>query len=151
MQVFRPCRRFLLMILCTQNLGFKIPKDIRKMLYYKYRKIDKLILTIKNGGCIEWRLGEALHNDNGPAVEGFNVSVWWINGRKHRADGPAYIDNSYNLIDGTLCVENTHEEWWFEGNLHRETEPAMICKKHNGIYRAWYHHGQLIKNETTKN
>jgi hypothetical protein len=41
---------------------------------------------------------------------------WYLNGRRHRDDGPA-IEYS----DG-------HKEWWLNGELHREDGPAIERK-----------------------
>jgi hypothetical protein len=46
--------------------------------------------TIESDGTIEWRLGEKLHRDDGPAViEPNGTKKWFLNGKRHREDGPA--------------------------------------------------------------
>jgi hypothetical protein len=45
------------------------------------------------------------HNENGPAIWQPRGSMeWWINGNRHRSDGPAII----NPVDKT-------EAWWLNG------------------------------------
>ena len=55
--------------------------------------------------------------------------VWYLNGKRHRTNGPALIYTS-----GT-------KEWYLNGKLHRENGPAFICP-HNNSY-CWYQHGKL--------
>ena len=52
---------------------------------------------------------------------------WYINGKRHREDGPAII-----WADGEM-------RWWIDGHLHREDGPAII--KPNGEKR-WYINGE---------
>ena len=52
---------------------------------------------------------------------------WYLNGKLHRADGPAV-----EYSDG-------HKEWWLNNKLHREDGPAV--KRTNGS-KAWYLNGQ---------
>ena len=41
---------------------------------------------------------------------------WWLNGKLHREDGPAY--------EGA----NGNKSWYLNGKLHREDGPAMrVC------------------------
>jgi hypothetical protein len=57
---------------------------------------------------VEW-VNEAgyLHREDGPAYESFLVQKdkvykeWWINGKRHRIDGPA--------IESTVM---NYKEWW---------------------------------------
>ena len=41
------------------------------------------------------------------------TKCWYLNGHRHREDGPAYVDP----------VEN--KAWWYDGRLHREDGPAV--------------------------
>ena len=66
-----------------------------------------------------------LHNENGPAVINPNGDCeWWLNGKKHRIDGPAISHDSDNYF-----------EWWVDGKRHNENGPA-ICFA-NGNY-SWF-------------
>ena len=48
---------------------------------------------------------------------------WWLNGKRHREDGPA------------VEWDNGNKEWWLNGELHREDGPAFEWA--NGD-KAWY-------------
>ena len=39
---------------------------------------------------------------------------WWLNGKRHREDGPAV----------EYCI-NGSKEWWLNGKRHREDGPAV--------------------------
>ena len=42
-------------------------------------------------GTKEWFLNGKLHREDGPAYEGTNgTKYWYLNGKRHREDGPAY-------------------------------------------------------------
>ncbi len=54
-------------------------------------------------------------------LQGYNIDadtdrvIWWLNGKRHREDGPAVI-----WEDG--------DQWWsLNDNLHRTDGPAVIC------------------------
>ena len=55
-------------------------------------------------------------------VEDDGTQGWWVNGKQHREDGPAYIG-----AKGTTS-------WWINGKLHREDGPAIIF--YNGT-KSW--------------
>ena len=55
------------------------------------------------------------------------VEEWWLDGNRHRTDGPAYRTWYEN---GELECE----EWWLDGNRHRTDGPA---------YQRWYENGEL--------
>ena len=57
---------------------------------------------------------------------------WWLNGKLHREDGPAY--ESY---DGT-------KEWWLNGKLHREDGPAI---EYSSGTKVWYLNGSEVTKE----
>ena len=79
-------------------------------------KLDKQASSIiKLFDCVEYRLKDELHREDGPAVEWSNGSQeYWVNGKRHREDGPAIIHP-----DGT-------ELYFINGKLHREDGPAII-------------------------
>jgi hypothetical protein len=70
----------------------------------------------------KWYLNGRLHRADGPAVEYEHGAIWYSNGRLHRADGPA------KTCDGV-------EEWYYDGRRHREDGPAII--RPDGS-REWY-------------
>ena len=75
-----------------------------------------------------WHLNGKLHRADGPAVEWTNgTRRWYLNGKKHREGAPA--------------VEwgNGDREWYFDGERHREDGPAIEWG--NGD-RVWYLNGR---------
>ena len=75
-------------------------------------------------GDKEWWLNGKRHREDGPAVEWDNGNKeWWLNGELHREDGPAF-----DYVDGDKA-------WWLNGKLHREDGPAFEWA--NGD-KAWY-------------
>jgi hypothetical protein len=63
---------------------------------------------------------------------------WYIDGKSHRLDGPAYI--AY-YEDGS----KRYEWWYIDGNLHRLDGPARIGYYSDGSksYEWWYIDGKL--------
>jgi len=47
---------------------------------------------------------------------------WYLNGRLHRVDGPAFE------------LANGDKEWWLNDKLHRVDGPAMECVDGNKLY-----------------
>ena len=66
------------------------------------------------------------HREDGPAVEGSFGKYWYINGLRHRLDGPAVVFN------------NNYKEWYINGKLHREDGPAV---EYSDGYKFWYLNG----------
>jgi hypothetical protein len=59
--------------------------------------------------------------------------TWFLNGKRHREDGPAYEG-----ADGT--------KWWlFNGKLHREDGPAV---ERSGGGKEWWFNGKVVHPET---
>ena len=86
-------------------------------------------------GHQEWYLNGERHREDGPAViypDG--TKEWYKNGKIHREDGPAYIENS------------GYKSWWENDELHREDGPAVIYS--NG-HQRWYLNGKDITKEVT--
>lgn len=54
-----------------------------------------------------------LHAIGKPARVNQEGSVWMVNGKEHRVDGPA-VEN-----------KNGSEEWWLNGKRHRIGDPAI--------------------------
>jgi hypothetical protein len=79
-------------------------------------------------GVQVWYLNGKRHREDGPAWIGQDgYQEWWMNDQLHRQDGPA-------LIDG-----RGHQEYWLHGELHRLDGPANIWE--DGI-QEWYANGQ---------
>lgn len=58
-----------------------------------------------------------LHRVDGPAIEWNNGAIeWWLNGNRHREDGPALV---YSYIENDQLV--TIREWWTFGVLSCKT------------------------------
>tara|TARA_R110000868_G_scaffold99024_4_gene272663 strand:- start:19507 stop:19767 length:261 start_codon:yes stop_codon:yes gene_type:complete len=55
--------------------------------------------------------------------------VWYLNGLRHREDGPAYEGSNGTKV------------WYLNGLLHREDGPAIEC---DGGHEAWYYQGKYI-------
>jgi len=60
-------------------------------------------------------------------VDDAGTTSWWLDGKRHRVDGPAYMGE-----DGTL-------EWWIDGKRHRTDGPA--CEYADGT-KLWYLDGK---------
>ena len=80
---------------------------------------DPTIYEVKvyANGSKEWFLNGERHRTDGPAYEGADGSkVWWVNGKIHREDGPAieYADGlKWWALDG---VEYAFQD--YDGNKH---------------------------------
>jgi hypothetical protein len=65
-------------------------------------------------GCKEWWVDGKRHRTDGPAIEWANGNkAWWVNGKRHRTDGPA------------IEYANGTKEWWVNGKRHRTDGPAI--------------------------
>jgi len=65
-------------------------------------------------GTKKWYLNGKLHREDGPAYERSNgTKIWYLNGKRHREDGPAV-----EYPDGTKI-------WYLNGKFHREDGPAV--------------------------
>jgi hypothetical protein len=81
-------------------------------------------IRINHYGDKEWWLNGKRHRTDGPAVEWADgTRFWWLNGQRHRTDGPAV-----ELADG--C-----KEWWLNGRPHRADGPAV--ERTNGDKFWW--------------
>ena len=75
---------------------------------------DQPKMTVLPDGSKEWWLNGERHRSDGPAIEQADGSKsWWLNGKLHRTDGPAI-----ERADGTKM-------WHLNGNLHRTDGPAV--------------------------
>ena len=68
----------------------------------KHRHGDKPACI--NGDHIEYWVNGKLDRENGPAIENSLTKIWYVKGKRHRTDGPAYI-HKHGL------------EQWFEDDL----------------------------------
>ena len=88
-------------------------------------------LKIDSNGSKIWYLNGKKHRENGPAIIYPNgEKIWYLNGQRHREDGPAVIH------------PNGTKFWYKNGDLYREDGPAMIFS--DGT-KFWYKNGDLIK------
>jgi len=80
-------------------------------------------VVVENGDKY-WYLNGKRHREDGPAVEYANGNKYWYrNGKLHREDGPA-----------AECA-NGNKEWYIDGKLHREDGPAAEYATGN---KLWY-------------
>ena len=82
----------------------------------------------------EWWLNGKRHREDEPAMVEDNdgYKEWWLNGERHREDGPAveYADGS--------------KEWWLNGKRHREDGPAV---EYRDGYKSWWLNGELHRED----
>jgi len=84
-------------------------------------------------GTKTWYLNGERHREDGPAYEGGDgTKTWYLNGERHREDGPAYEGSS-----GTKM-------WYLNDELHREDGPAY--EGSSGI-KMWYLNGTKLSEE----
>jgi len=93
--------------------------------------IGNCIVENKDSFSRFWlKQGKILHRENGPAMiydhcdNNNSNHQWWINGERHRLDGPAVVSASQHI----LC------EWWVEGMRHRLDGPAHISSFEEKYY-----------------
>jgi len=110
-------------------LGYKGTSYISRVLKKNNQPVRRLeCLTRGTGGVFVWYLNGKRHREDGPAVEFANGTRWWYtHGERHREDGPAR-----EYADGT-------RKWYLHDELHREDGPAI--EKADGT-REWYLHGE---------
>jgi len=86
------------------------------MIEYKV-KVDEV-------GTKVWYLNGQRHREDGPAIEWPDGGKeWWLNGQRHREDGPAR-----EFADGA-------KSWWLNGQRHREDGPAIEFADGD---KSWY-------------
>lgn len=92
-----------------KNLGDVPDEDIKEIVWYKdgkpHREEDLPAIVKKS-------------TDK-------NVSIWLIDGKRHRIDNPAFISTEW-------------QAWYNQGVLHRKDGPAVISKEGN---REWWYNG----------
>jgi len=81
-------------------------------------------------GTKVWYLNGKRHRTDGPAIEHFDgTKQWYWNGKQHRTDGPAYED-----ADDTKV-------WYLNGQRHRVDGPAY--ESVNGL-KQWNLNDELV-------
>jgi hypothetical protein len=71
-------------------------------------------VKVNDNGDKFWYLNGERHREDGPAIEYANgAKIWFLNGERHREDGPAA-----ERANGTKV-------WYLNGKYHREDGPAV--------------------------
>ena len=90
-------------------------------------------VKVHDNGTREWFLNGNRHREDGPAFEYANGNKeWYLNGKLHREDGPAF-----EYANGNKC-------WYLNGKLHREDGPAVELTNGN---KEWYLNGKLHRKD----
>jgi endo-1,4-beta-mannosidase len=93
-------------------------------------------VKVYDDGTKFWYLNGKRHREDGPATEWASGNkAWYLNGKLHREDGPAIED------------ANGYKAWFLNGNLHREDGPAI--EDANGG-KEWYLNGEEVTEEEHK-
>ena len=88
-------------------------------------------------GTKEWYLNGKRHREDGPAVERpSGDKEWWLNGKRHREDGPA------------IEWANGDKYWYLNDKIHREDGPAIEWP--NG-HKEWWLNNERVHPETIVN
>ena len=83
-------------------------------------------IKVLTDGSKVWWLNGNRHRTDGPAFEWADgTKEWWLNGNRHRTDGPAF--------EGA----NGRKEWWLNGKRHRIDGPAVV--RHDGRKEWWFY------------
>ena len=78
-------------------------KDRKIMITYK--------VIVDDAGSKSWYLNGKRHREDGPAYEGADGDKWWfLNGKRHREDGPA------------IEWASGYKSWWINGKELTEKE-----------------------------
>ena len=91
------------------------------------KKITGLVINIFGDKC--WFLNGKIHREDGPAFEWSDGDKeWYLNGKLHREDGPA--------------IERANgDKWWYlNGLCHREDGPAILFPDGD---EWWYLNGEI--------
>ena len=121
-------------------------------------------LIIHENGTQEWRSANGNpHRLDGPAIihiDGYQA--WFINGLRHRTDGPAiqadsyqewYLNGLLHRIGGPAIIWSSgDQEWYVNGVRHREDGPATIFPQRDGYLgnQFWYLNGKNVTNTVKK-
>jgi hypothetical protein len=90
-----------------------------------------------DNGEVHWYLNGMRHREDGPAsTYASGHTEWYRHGKFHREDGPAV-----EFRDGT-------RNWYIDGLLHREDGPAFeIIKNGKTMYAEWHINGVQISEQ----
>jgi hypothetical protein len=84
----------------------------------------------------DWYLNGKRHREDGPAVERpSGDKAWWLNGDRHREDGPA------------IEYASGYKAWYLNGKRHREDGPAI--ERSDG-YKVWFINGKELTEQEHK-
>lgn len=137
--------------------------NISKLYFESAQKEELIRKELGDGTIVFYNKAGQLHNPYGPAVITKSDKSWYINGARHREDGPAieYANGDYvwfkhgkkHRLDGPTSIYNGTgyngrpewwEEWWVDGQLHKEDGPAVT----SSLCNTYYIRGkQLTKHE----
>ena len=84
--------------------------------------------------------------ENGMHEDRYGTRIWWLDGKRHRTDGPAaewpdgtrkwYRFGKLHREDGPAVERaNGTRAWWVDGKLHREDGPAV--ERNDGTFEWW--------------
>ena len=79
----------------------------------EFHRTDGPAIESSNGNK-EWYINGKRHREDGPAAEWFTQKFWWVNDKMHRLDGPAQISD-YGYV-----------EWWINGRKYSKVEHNAI-------------------------
>jgi len=113
----------------NQNRALLLSKLRRPI--YRIKLIKALTIVVKENGSQYWYINGKWHREDGPAYIGADgTQSWYKNGSIHREDGPAYIG-----ADGS-------QSWWINGLRHREDGPARIGSDGS---QQWWINGKQVE------
>lgn len=103
------------------------------------------------GSHLEWWVNGKRHRVNGPAIKDIDREEWYLNGVLHCDDGGSAVEivqyRDYWYCNGSYKTQKkigVHKEWYLNGNLHRVDGPAVKCV--DGI-EEWYLNGKLHRED----
>ena len=87
-------------------------------------------------GYKTWYLNGKKHREDGPAVEDADdYKAWYLNGKRHREDGPA------------IEWDKDYKAWYLNGTCHREDGPAL---EYADGYKEWHLNDNRVTEEEHK-
>jgi hypothetical protein len=92
-------------------------------------------LPYSNSCYFDYCGGIHYHREDGPAIDQYDVTIYFKHGKKHRLDGPAYCNYQENLFYPNKI--NTIEEWWYEGRWIKDCENLEQFQKILKLKAFW--------------
>lgn len=150
------------------NLRKSIPAQVHRNDEGEYHCVFGPAVLYGNGDYEWYYNGKNHRQDGGPAYRRGTVAIWYINGNRHRDnDLPArislehgvaqqiwYQEGRIHRINGPAWIEDSaheHSEMWYERNrLHRDGAPAIMIHTGNPqetLRLEWWTHGRLVHTE----